>query len=82
MGSTIDNSQQEKVMRVKVTEQGVLIPKRLLEGSSEVEIHKHHKMILVLPAENQDPIFQLGMEPVQDDIDDASINHDRYLYTK
>ena len=27
-----------------------------------------------------DPIFQLGENPVEDEIDDASVNHDRHLY--
>jgi len=28
-----------------------------------------------------DPIFQLGTQPILDDVTDASINHDRYLYS-
>lgn len=27
-----------------------------------------------------DPIYQLGENPVEDEIEDASVNHDRYLY--
>ncbi len=27
-----------------------------------------------------DPILQLGAQPVSDEIEDASANHDRYLY--
>ncbi|WP_417910046.1 hypothetical protein [Candidatus Electronema sp. PJ] len=34
--------------------------------------------ILVVPVEN-DPIFQLGSQPIEDEVEDASVNHDAYL---
>jgi hypothetical protein len=67
-------------MRTKVTEQGVLIPKQLLEGVEEVEIRQERNAILVLPITEDDPILQLGEEPIADDVVDASAHHDRYLY--
>ncbi|ETW95741.1 MAG: hypothetical protein ETSY1_29390 [Candidatus Entotheonella factor] len=35
----------------------------------------------VPPADqSEDPIFQLGTQPIADDVLDASVNHDAYLY--
>ena len=69
----------ESSIKVKVTEQGVLIPRQLLEGVDEVEIRIYEDMLLIIPVQDEDPIFQLGMNPIEDDITDASINHDRYI---
>lgn len=67
-------------MRITVTEQGVLIPKQLLEGIREVEIRNQQGILLVLPIVDDDPILQLGKEPITDAVEDASIHHDHYLY--
>ncbi len=67
-------------MRTKVTEDGVLIPKVWLEGIDEVEIHKEQNMIIVMPVQVDDPILNLGKQPIILDVEDASLNHDRYLY--
>ncbi len=67
-------------MRIKVTENGVLIPRMWLEGIDEVEIHKEQNMIIVMPVKADDPILDLGKQPIILDMDDASLNHDRYLY--
>jgi hypothetical protein len=67
-------------MRTKVTENGVLIPKVWLEGIDEVEIHKEQNMIIVVPVQVDDPILDLGKQPISLDVEDASLNHDRYLY--
>jgi hypothetical protein len=69
-------------MRTKVTEHGVLIPKLLLEGVDEVEIRKEQNVIVVVPVTADDPILGLGKQPITLDVDDASINHDRYLYNR
>ena len=66
-------------MRAKVTHQGVLIPKQWLEGIDEVDIRQEHTRIVIEPVDEEDPILQLGTEPVIVDVDDASILHDRYL---
>jgi hypothetical protein len=66
-------------MKTRVTEEGVLIPKQLLEGIDEVEIRKEQNVILVVPVLENDPIFQLGRDPIVIDVDDASIHHDQYL---
>ena len=69
-------------MRTKVTENGVLIPKVWLEGVDEVEIHKEQNMIIVVPVQAEDPILNLGKQPIILDMEDASLNHDRYLYDR
>ena len=66
-------------MRVKVTEQGVLIPKDLLQGVEEVDIQKRDGLIVVSPLAETDPIFDLGRDPIRLGIEDASIRHDELL---
>ncbi|MSP12795.1 MAG: hypothetical protein EXR62_07540 [Chloroflexi bacterium] len=63
-------------MRAKVTDQGLLIPKRLLEGIDEVEIREEDGLIVILFIQPEDPIYQLGTEPLTIDLVDASVNHD------
>ncbi len=72
-------------MKIKVTEEGLLIPKRLLEGFDEVDIRKRNGVIVVSPASPispDDPIFNLGKNPIEDDLgmEDASVNLDKYIY--
>jgi virulence-associated protein VagC len=69
-------------MRAKVTEQGVVIPKQWLEGVTEVEIRRENNLIILVPIQDNDPIFSLGTEPVDLDVTDASTNHDVYIVTK
>ncbi len=66
-------------MKTKVTEQGVLIPKKFFKGIEEVEIRKENGLVVVEPI-TEDPILQLGKRPVADDSEDASENHDQYIY--
>ena len=66
-------------MKAKVTEQGLVVPNELLEGFDEVEIRREDHQIVIAPISGEDPIFQLGRSPVEDNLDDASYNHDRYL---
>ena len=69
-------------MKTKVTEQGVIVPKKFLKGIKEVEIRKDNSVILVVPV-TEDPIFALGSQPIADDnITDASERHDAYLYSR
>jgi len=108
-------------MIIKVTENGVLIPKDLLTGITEVDIRKQNGVIVVIPAGKNgpiddigkeqvsefdannpqfgsarglikisddfdepiradDPIFNIGRNPVSCGISDASENLDKYLY--
>lgn len=67
-------------MKVKVTKQGIIVPKTLLEGIDEVEVRKQQDVIVITPVSVEDPILSLGSTPVIDSIVDASINHDQYIY--
>jgi len=67
-------------MRTKVSEQGVVIPKELLEGITEVDIHKHNGLIVVTPVGKEDSIYDIGKNPVKLGITDASENLDKYIY--
>lgn len=68
-------------MKSRVTEGGLLIPRRLLEGVEEVDIRKEGDTILVVPVKGvADPILELGAHPVDDTVEDASERHDRHLY--
>ena len=69
-------------MRTKVTENGVLIPKGWLEGIDEVDIQQTQNIIIVVPVQADDPILNLGKQPTLLDVEDASLNHDRYLYDR
>jgi hypothetical protein len=68
-------------MKVKVTEAGVVIPKRLLADVEEVEIRKEYDLIVIYPISKTDPIFEFGTNPVFCGAPDASENLDQYLYT-
>lgn len=62
------------------------------EGSEEVEIFEEPGRLLISPAGasakaepsviagGEDPILAMGEDPVDDEVKDASVNHDRYLY--
>ena len=67
-------------MKVKVTEKGVVIPRKLLKGVKEVDIRRQNGRIIVVPVGEKDPIFNIGKNPVKLGIKDASINHDKYIY--
>ena len=67
-------------MRTKVSENGVVIPKELLEGITEVDIRKQNGIIVVMPVGKEDPIHNIGKNPVTLGISDASENLDKYLY--
>lgn len=67
-------------MKLRVTEQGLVIPKELLEGIEEVDIQQQNGLILLVPTTRQDPILGLGISPVECNAPDASENHDGYIY--
>lgn len=64
-------------MRTKVSESGVTLPKEWFEGAAEVDIRREEHRVVVLPVH---AITALGSHPIVADVDDASTNHDRYLY--
>ena len=69
-------------MRVKVTKRGLVIPKDLLEGADEVEIRKEDHRIVIALLTEPDPIFDLGKNPVELGVPDASEHHNHYLYDR
>jgi hypothetical protein len=68
-----------KRMRARVTQSGLVIPKALLEGMDEVEIHQEQQKITIVPAA-RDPIWNLGLNPLDVNETNASEHHDEYLY--
>lgn len=68
-------------MKIEVTEQGVVIPKSLLEGVEVVDIREEEGRIVVTPVPLEDPIFRIGKNPVDGGVSDASVNLDKYIYT-
>ena len=72
-------------MKVKVGEQGVTVPRQMLGDAEEVEIRDEDGRIVIEPVrkddqEDEDPIVGLGKDPVSCKANDASVNHDQYLY--
>jgi len=67
-------------MVAKVTEQGLLIPKRLLRGISRVKISRTKNRITIVSSDQADPLQKLGRKPVRCGLPDASANHDKHLY--
>ena len=66
-------------MKVKVTENGVTVPRELLDDAEEVEIRKENGKVIVTPLPKVDPILGLGENPVACGAPDASEHLDRYL---
>ncbi len=67
-------------MKTKITEQGLWIPRQLLGDAQEVEIRKENDVILIMLEPSTDPVLEFGTQPIVVEVDDASVNHDRYLY--
>ena len=53
----------------------------MLDGIEEVDIERRGDLIVITPVGEEDPIFRIGRNPVKDTITDASVNHDKYIYT-
>lgn len=69
-------------MKLKVTQEGLLIPKELLGELEEVEVtQESEKIIITKPQKPTPSIWQLGSHPVESDVNDLGKNHDRYLYS-
>lgn len=67
-------------MKVKVTEEGLVVPKQFLSNADEVDIRVEDNRIVIVLMRPTDPILELGKDPVTCGIIDASENHDNYLY--
>jgi virulence-associated protein VagC len=68
------------IMKAKVTEKGVIIPKKLLNGADEVDIRKENNLVVITPKTKDDPILEFGKNPVSCGVSDASVQHDKYIY--
>jgi virulence-associated protein VagC len=51
-------------MKVKVTEQGLVIPKEFLTGIKAVEVHRENNQIVLTPTTEDDSIWALESEPI------------------
>jgi len=67
-------------MVAKVTSEGLLLPKELLGSADEVQILEEPGRIVVILQPDNDPIWNLGKNPIKLGITDASVNLDKYLY--
>ncbi len=53
----LGNDRKDRAMKVRVTEQGLMIPKELLEGIQEFEIRKENHQIVLIPTVEPDPML-------------------------
>ncbi|MFQ5730763.1 MAG: hypothetical protein ACE5KM_02290 [Planctomycetaceae bacterium] len=67
-------------MKIPVTQEGVVLPRQWFPDVDEVEVRRENGCVVVAPATPDDPIRQLGTDPISVDVSDASVHHDRYLY--
>lgn len=67
-------------MQATVTEKGIVIPKEFLEGINKVEIVREGDRIVIVPVVQEDPLWNIGSEPVTCGTPDASQNLDQHLY--
>jgi virulence-associated protein VagC len=70
-------------MKIKVTEQGALIPKEFLERVKEVEIRRENNLLIISPTiEEEDPTWDLGEDSISFRGVDDSENYGAYLYPR
>ena len=67
-------------MKLTVTEKGLLIPKEILGEDKEFEILQEDGKIIISSIKQTSSIWDLGKNPVECDVKDGAVNHDRYLY--
>ena len=67
-------------MKVKVTQRGVTIPRRMLGDAIEVEVRAEEGRVVLTPVLEADPILGLGNEPITTRAPDGAQHHDRHLY--
>ena len=67
-------------MKLNITEQGVLIPKAFFGESEEAELSLEAGQIIITPISKQTSIWDLGNNPVESDVINGGIHHDRYIY--
>lgn len=70
-------------MKISVSDNGVLVPKRLLKGVKEVEVRRERNLIVIEPTvHTDDPITELGKHPIASGATDGSLKHDEFLYSR
>jgi virulence-associated protein VagC len=69
-------------MKLTATDKGLLIPKEMLGDNQEFEIIQEAEKIIITGIKKSSSIWDLGSNPVECDVKDAAIKHDRYLYKK
>lgn len=68
-------------MKVTVTKEGLVVPRKLLKGVKQADVKWEKNKIIILPTKiESDPIFSLGAHPGHSGLEDASVHHDKYLY--
>lgn len=68
-------------MKLKVTADGVTIPREMLPDVEEMEVREEDGILLLLPlSDEHDPIWDMGTDPVDLGLTDAAEQHDRYIY--
>ena len=68
-------------MKLKLTEAGVVVPRDLFPDVEEVEARVKGGVVVLTPIQAaNDPIWEMGNDPVACRLPDGSENHDRYLY--
>jgi hypothetical protein len=77
--STFDPA-QELLMRIRVTGEGVVIPKHFLNGADEVDVRVENSVVLIVPVTAEDPSLGLGQDSVPCGLRNASEAHDEHLY--
>ncbi len=76
----MENRNVNEKITSTVTEKGLLIPKKYLDGIDRVEIVRKNNVLEIIPTKKNDPIFKLGSKPVDCGIEDGSEKHDKYIY--
>ena len=84
------------MLKVRVTDQDVVIPKEMVErlGAEVIAITEEPGRLLIAPVaasargefsresgDADDPIHALGKHPVDTGARDGAVNHDHHLYT-
>jgi len=68
-------------MRLKVTDSGVVVPREMFPDVEEVDVRVEGRLVILTPLRDQnDPLWQMGNDPVSCALPDASQSHDRYIY--
>ena len=67
-------------MKLIATDQGLFIPKELLGETQEFEIIQEQDKLIITGIKKTYSIWDLGKNPVDCDVKDGAVNHDKYLY--